>query len=185
MSTESTIDDLRELRDEIGITPSILSFADSLRRLISTLIAERENHPDVIPAAGDGAGKGPGRGLYAPWSDERAPQASTEVPTLGGPQIATDGLGDAIRRYARIFPNASPVVSGTLDAWAATADALEAERDRLTRWRAEAIDVLSRYETLARRVVPAARLGWRWSDLLAEHVDRQAAALAALDGEEL
>ena len=83
----------------------------------------------VIPASLDGAGKGPGRGLYAPWSDERAPQAPTEVPTLGGPQIATDGLGDAIRCYARLFPNASLGAWGALDAWAATADALEAERD--------------------------------------------------------
>lgn len=92
-------------------------------------VRDRLNVTCVIPASLDGAGKGSGRGLRAPWSDERAPQAPRSVPTLGGPQIATDGLGDAIRRYARIFPNASPVVSGSLDAWAAAADALEAERD--------------------------------------------------------
>jgi len=178
MSTESTIDDLREIRDEIGITPSTLSLAASLRLLISTLIAERENHSDVIPAAGDCAGKGAGRSLRAPWSDERAPQAPRSVPTLGGPQIATGGLGDAIRRYARLFPNASPVVSGSLDAWAATADALEAERDDWKRKAEKPLINHRRCEALQEQVA-------RVRALLDRPLIPSALLLAALDGEAL
>ena len=174
----STTDDLRELRDEIGITSSILSLADSLRLLISALITERENHPDTIPAAGDGAGKGPGRGLRAPWSDERAPQAPTEVPTLGGPQNGVHGLGDAIRRYAKTFPNASPGVSGTLDAWAATADALEAERDDWKRKAEKPYIDHRRCEALQEQVA-------RVRALLDRPLIPSALLLAALDGEEL
>ncbi|ACZ29592.1 hypothetical protein Xcel_0553 [Xylanimonas cellulosilytica DSM 15894] len=56
--------------------------------------------------------------------------------------------------------------------------ALLAELRRLSAWKAEAVEVLNAYQRLAERVVPNPTLGRRWSDMLAEHVDRQAAALA-------
>ena len=125
-----------------------------------------------------GAWKGSTTARNGPRSDEQPAEVLGEVRSEIGPQNGVHGLGDAIRRYARLFPNASPVVSGTLDAWAATADALEAERDD---WKRKAEKPLINH----RRCEASQEQVTRVRALLDRPLIPSALLLAALDGEEL